>query len=99
MSSIEQFRHGFSSFLLWCIFLALYLGGAALLVMGLTLTGKGWWVAIHQHAGMGSVVGKTALLALLAIGFVLVLVIPLAQFQAIGHLSLWRSERRSGMKS
>jgi len=98
MPIIERFRHNLSAFVLWCAFLGLYLGGAVLLVIGLVLAAQTWWTLIHQHAGWWAVSTKTAEIFVLAVGFLLILIIPFLQHQATDRTILWRTERRSGMK-
>jgi hypothetical protein len=76
----------------------MYVGGAALLILGLVFTGRIWWALIHQHANLRDVLARSSEVLILAIGFLLVLVIPLAQFRGIARLARWRDERRSEMK-
>ena len=98
MPLIDRFRHNLSALVLWCAFLGLYLGGAVLLVIGLVFAARTWWALIHQHAGWWAVSTKTAELLVLAVGFLLILVIPFLQRQATDGTKLWRAGRRSGMK-
>ena len=98
MAIVERFRHNLSAFILWCAFLALYLGGAVLLVIGLVFAARTWWVLVHQNAGLWAVGTKTTELFVLAAGFFLVLIIPFRQHRAADRTELWRAERRSGMR-
>lgn len=96
---MERFRHNLSAFVLWCTFLGLYLGGTVLLVIGLVFASRTWWALIHQHAGVWLISTKTAEVFVLAVGLVLVLIIPFLQHQAAGRSRAWRAERRSEAKS
>jgi heme/copper-type cytochrome/quinol oxidase subunit 1 len=99
MPFMERFRHKFSALVLWCTFLALYLGGAALLVIGLVIASRRWWALIHHHANAWLIGTKTVEVLVLAVGLVLILIVPLLQRQANGRSEAWRAERRSEMKS
>lgn len=98
MPRSEQFRHDLTAAVIWLAFLALYLGGAVLLMIGLVFGWRQWWTIIHQHADVWLVAGKTIELAVLALGLLLVLINPLLQRPGRGDRA-WRRERRSGMKS
>lgn len=93
-----QLRRKLSSFILWCAFAALYLGGLLLLIIGLAFASQEWWMLIQHHASAWAISTKTAEVLILAVGFILALVIPIVQRRAAGHSELWRSERRSEMK-
>lgn len=97
MAMFERFRHNLSTFILWCAFLGLYLGGAVLLVIGLVFAVRMWWALIEQNAGLWALSTKSAEVFVLAAGFVLVLIIPFRQYRAAAGTRLWRSERRSGV--
>ena len=99
MSFWERFRHNFSACVLWCAFLALYLGGTFLLVIGLVVSLRTWWAIVHQHAGAWQIVAKTSEVLILAIGFVLILIVPLLRRRAASRRGAWRTDRRSGTKS
>lgn len=98
MTDTGRFRHTASSFILWCVFLCLYAGGAGILLLGLIFTWETWRIAIHQHASMSTTLIKSGEVLLLGVGLLLVLVIPLAQFRGLGKGRLWRSGRRSETK-
>ena len=99
MTDTGRFRHTISSFVLWCIFLCLYVGGAGILLLGLIFTWKTWWITIHQHASLSTTCIKTGEVLLLGVGLLLVLIIPLMQFRGLRKGPQWRNERRSEMKS
>jgi hypothetical protein len=94
----ERLRHNLAAGIIWLAFLALYLGGAVLLMIGLVFACRQWWETIHQPADLSLIAGKTLELATLALGLFLVLIIPLLQRRGRGDKA-WRRERRSGMKS
>lgn len=96
---MEQLRRKLAALILWCAFAALYLGGVFLLIVGLVFAARTWWMLIQHHAGMWQIGTKTAEFLILAIGFVLVLIIPFLQRHAVDRSGLWRAERRSEMKS
>jgi len=95
----EQLRRKLSAFILWCAFAALYLGGAFLLIVGLIFTSQTWWMLIQRHAGTWEISTKSAELFVLAVGLILVLIIPFLQRRAADRSGPWRAERRSEMKS
>jgi hypothetical protein len=98
MALAGGFRHNLFSFLFWCVLLALYLGGAFLLLIGLVLAARTWWAIIHQHASLWAVSAKTAELFVIASGFFLILIIPFLQRLAGHRPGSWRAERRSETK-
>lgn len=99
MSLHEGFRHTLSVLVLWCSFLALYLGGAFLLVVGVVFAGRSWWLLIPHHAGLWAVSTKTTEFFVLTVGFALILITPFLQYQAAGGGRLWREERGSGINA
>lgn len=99
MEMMKQLRRKLSALILWCTFVALYLGGVFLLIIGLVFASRTWWTLIQQHAGWWAISTKTAEAFILAVGLVLVLVIPFFQRRAVDRSSPWRAERRSEMKS
>jgi hypothetical protein len=98
MAIVQRLRQNLSALILWCVFLALYLGGAFLLVIGLVFAARTWWSLIHQHAGLWAVCAKTAELFVMAAGFFLIMVIPFIQRRAGQWSTSWRVERRSETK-
>ena len=78
--------------------MCLYVGGAAILALGLIFIWKTWWTVMHQQAGMWSKFVKGGEVLLLAVGLLLVLIIPFLQFRGLGKVKRWNDERRSGAK-
>lgn len=99
MAIIHRFRHNVSSVILWCAFLALYLGGALLLVIGLAFAARTWWELVHQPTGFWALATKTTELFTMAAGFLLILIIPTMQRRPAHQRNSWRVERRSEIKS
>ena len=98
MTDFGRLRRAISSLIVWCVFLCLYVGGTAILALGLVFTGKTWWVVILQHASLWSRFVKTGEVLLLAVGLLLVLIIPFLQFRGLGRVTHWNDERSSRMK-
>jgi hypothetical protein len=98
MADLGRFRRTISSLLLWGIFFCLYVGGAALLALGLIFTGKTWWAVIDQHAGRWPIFVKTGEVLFLAAGLLLVLIIPFLQLRGLRKLTRWNEERRSSVE-
>lgn len=95
---VERLQHNLSAFVLWCVLLAIYLGGAFLLAIGMLFASRTWWALIHQHASLWAISAKTAELFVMAAGSFLVLIVPFLQRRASHHGKSWRAERRSGIK-
>ena len=93
-----RLRQNVSSFVIWGLFLALYLGGAVLLAIGLVFSSRAWWALMQQGAGMRPIAAKTAEVVALAIGLLLILIAPFAQSQSAARSEGWKAERRSEMK-
>ena len=98
MAGTGRLRRTISSVLLWGVFFCLYVGGAAVLALGLIFTSKTWWAVMDQHAGRWPIFVKTAEVMFLAVGLLLVLVIPFLGFRSLGKFTQWNAERRSGLK-
>jgi hypothetical protein len=92
---MARLRNKLSALVLWCGFLALYLGGAVMLVIGLILASQVWWAAIHQHASLWVISTKTAEVMVMAVGLLLILIIPVFHHKSIGRSGAWRTGRRS----
>lgn len=90
-----QIRKRLSVLVLWSAFLLLYLGGAVMLVIGLILASRAWWAAIHQQASLWVLGTKTAEALALGIGFLLILIIPVFHYRAVGRSGIWRTSRRA----
>ncbi len=82
---MARLRNKLSALVLWCVFLVLYLGGAVMLVIGLVLASRMWWAAIHQHASLRVISVKTGEVMVMAVGLLLILVIPLIQHKSVGR--------------
>jgi hypothetical protein len=95
---MERLRHKLSVLVLWCVFLALYVGGAAMLGVGLFLASQEWWVVLHQHTSMWLISAKTVEMLIVGLGFLLILIIPLFQPRSVGRSGDWRAEHRSETK-
>lgn len=91
-------RKKLSAVVLWCTFVALYLGGAVMLMIGFYIACGDWWTAIHHHAGRWAVGTKTAELFVLLLGLVLVLIIPVFERKSADRTGAWKTERRSESK-
>lgn len=98
MLLLERIRHNLAAFILWCVLLALYAGGALLLIIGVVFAARQWWSILHQHASLWAVSAKTAELFVLAGGFSLILVIPFLQRQASHQAGSWKAKRGSETK-
>ena len=95
MPLMKGLRHKLSVLILWCAFLALYVAGAAMLVIGLFLASRAWWAVVHQHASLWSISTKTAEVLVLGLGLILVLIVPIFQRRAIGRSGSWKAKARS----
>ncbi|HEX5410454.1 MAG TPA: hypothetical protein VFZ27_01175 [Terriglobia bacterium] len=91
-------RKKLSALLLWCTFVALYLGGTVMLVIGFCLAYSDWWTAVHHHAGRLAVGTKTAEILVLALGLILVLIVPVFERQSVDRSGAWSTGRRSETK-
>ncbi len=92
---MAQLHNKLSALVLWCVFLALYLGGTVMLVIGLVLASRMWWAAMHQHASLWVISAKTGEVMVMAVGLLLVLVIPLIHHKSVGRSGALRTGRRS----
>jgi len=92
---MARLRKTLSALVLWCVFLVLYLGGVVMLVIGLILSSGLWWAAIHQHASLWTIGGKTAEILVMAVGLLLILIIPLFHHKSVGRSGAWRTGRRA----
>jgi hypothetical protein len=95
MSFLESLRHKLSVLVLWCAFLVLYLGGAAMLAIGLFFASREWWVVIHQHASTWEISTKTVEVLVLGLGLLLVLILPVFHRRSVGRSGAWKAERQS----
>lgn len=77
------------------IFLLLYLGGSALLLLGLTLSVQGCWTLVHQQGSLWLICVTTMEIFVLAAALTAILVIPRIQHQDSDQDVLNRKERRS----
>lgn len=93
-----RLRQNVSSFVIWCLFLALYLGGVVLLAIGLFFSSRAWWALMQQGADMRQMAAKMVEVLILAIGLLLILIVPFAQRQSAARSEGWKEERRSEMK-
>jgi heme/copper-type cytochrome/quinol oxidase subunit 1 len=92
-------RKKLSALVLWCVFLGLYLGGAVMLAIGVFFASRQCWAAIHQHADPWTIGRKTAELFILAIGFILILIVPVFEYKSADRNGTWKQGRRSESKS
>lgn len=90
MPALERFRNKLSGLILRCIFVALYLGGALLLLSGLILTAQAWWKLIHRHAGLWAISATTVEIFVLAAAFFAILIIPHQETKGSDQRTLWR---------
>jgi len=66
-----------------------------MLVIGLVLSSRAWWAALHQHASLWTIAGKTAEILVMAVGLLLILIIPVFQHESIERSGASRTGRRS----
>jgi heme/copper-type cytochrome/quinol oxidase subunit 1 len=95
---MARLRNKLSALVLWCALLALYLGGAVMLVIGLVFASREWWAVIHQHAGLWVISTKTAEVLVLAVGLILILIAHIFQGKSVDRSGIWRTGRRSDSK-
>ena len=86
-----QIRNKLSALVLWTVFLLLYLGGAVMLVTGLILASRAWWVVIHQHTSIWILGRKTAQVVVLGMGFLLILIVPIFHHKTVGRSGTGRT--------
>ncbi|HVA00046.1 MAG TPA: hypothetical protein VMV34_00170 [Terriglobia bacterium] len=98
MADIGRLRRAISSLLLWGIFFCLYVGGAAVLALGLIFTVNTWWAVMDQHAGRWTIFVKTGEVLFLAAGLLLILIIPFLQLRGLRKLTRRNEERRSDIQ-
>lgn len=96
---MARLRNKLSAVVLWCVFLALYLGGAVMLVIGVILASRAWWRAVHHQAGFWVISEKTAEVLVMAAGLLLILILPVFHRKSVGRSGVWRTGRRSGTNS
>jgi len=94
-----RIRKKLSALVLWCAFLGLYLGGAVMLAIGVFFASREWWATIHRHAGPWEIGTKTAEFLILALGLILVLVVPVVEHKSVDGSGAWKTGRRSELKS
>lgn len=66
-----------------------------MLVVGLLFASRTWWALIHRHASLWAISAKTTEVLGLAVGLMLVLIIPILQHQSFSR----RGPQGSGQKS
>ena len=88
-------RKKLSALVLWCTFVALYLGGAVMLMIGFYIACGDWWAAIRHHAGRWAVGTRTAELFVLLLGLVLVLIVPVFERKSVDRSGAGKTARRS----
>ncbi len=88
-------RKKLSALVLWCTFVALYLGGAVMLMIGFYIACGDWWAAIHRHAGRWAVGARTAELLVLLLGLILVLIVPVFERKTVDRSRAGKTGRRS----
>lgn len=99
MSAVQKLRRTISFFLFWGMCLVLYLGGAAILSMGLIFSTRIWWALIHQPASPDLIITKSTMLVVLALGFVLVVINPIVHLQEMSSPGYWQRGGRAGSKN
>lgn len=65
-----------------------------MLVVGLLFASRTWWALIHQHASLWAISAKTTEILALAVGLMLVLILPIFQHQSFSR----RGPQGSGQK-
>lgn len=95
---MKRLRQKLSALVLWCAFLALYLGGAVMLVIGLVFASREWWRLTHQQASLWLISTTTAEVLVLALGLALIMFVPFLQRRSARRNGAWRAERRSETK-
>jgi predicted signal transduction protein with EAL and GGDEF domain len=91
---MARLRNKLSALVLWCVFLVLYLGGAVMLVIGLILSSQVWWAAIHQQTSLWAISVKTGEVVVMAVGLLLILIVPLFRHKSVGRSGASRTGRR-----
>ncbi len=66
-----------------------------MLVIGLVFASRMWWAAIHQPSSLWVIGTKTAELLVMAVGLILVLIVPVFHHQSVDRSGTWRTGRRS----
>jgi uncharacterized protein YqgC (DUF456 family) len=89
-----RIRSKLSVLVLWCVFLALYLGGTVMLVIGLILALRIWWAAFSQHASLWVMSAKTAEVTVLGAGLLLILIIPLLHHRSVDRSGAAKSKQK-----
>jgi hypothetical protein len=95
MPILKKLRHRLSVLVLWCGRLALYVGGAAMLLIGLLIASRGWWVAIHQHASMWLISTRALEVVTLGLGLLLILIVPVFHDRSVGRSGAWKAKQRT----
>jgi heme/copper-type cytochrome/quinol oxidase subunit 1 len=96
---MARIRKKLSALVLWFVFLGLYLGGAVMLAIGVFFASRQWRAAIHRHAGPWEIGTKTAEFFILALGLILVLIVPILEYKSVYRRGAWKTGRRSESKS
>lgn len=81
---MTSLRKKLSVLVLWCAFLMLYLGGVFMLVVVLFLASQVRRAAISQHASVWVLGPKTVELLVMAVGLLLILIIPVFHHKSVG---------------
>jgi hypothetical protein len=92
---MARLRNKLSALVLWCAFLVFYLGGAVMLVIGLIFASQAWWADIHHQASLWVISAKTGEVMVMAVGLILILIIPVFHHKSVGRSGLSRTGRRS----
>lgn len=97
--SMARVRKKLSAVVLWCTFVALYGGGAVMLVLGFYLACCDWWSALQHHANRLAIGTKTTEIFVLALGVILILIVPVFERQFVGRSVTWKMGPTSESKS
>ena len=98
MSIVERLRHRLSVLVLWSGLLALYASGSAMVVIGLLIASRGWWVAIHQHASMWLISTRASEALALGLGLLLILIVPVFHDRPVDRSCGSRAKQRTQTK-
>jgi hypothetical protein len=66
-----------------------------MLVIGLLIASRGWWVAIHQHASMWLISRRASEVLALGLGLLLILIVPVFHDRSVGRSGGWRAKQRT----
>lgn len=92
---MASLRNKLSAAVLWGVFLALYVGGAVMLIIGVMLASRAWWSAVHLQASLWVISVKTAEVLVMAVGLLLILILPVFHCKSVGRSGAWRTGRRA----